>query len=119
MERLLHLFGGEAATRAALCAFLVDDDEIRRAIREGPATWGEIWDPHTAVAVAARERLHSPHWIVVSTAHPAKFEGVVEPLIGRAVPIPPDLARLLDRPGRAEEIEPDLDAFRAALDAGV
>ena len=116
MERLLHLFGGEAETRAALRALRVDDEEIRRVIREGPAAWGELWDPHTAVAVAARERLGTPHWIVVSTAHPAKFEGVVEPLIGRPVPIPPDLARLLDRPGHAEEIEPELEAFRAALE---
>jgi threonine synthase len=116
MERLLYLFGGEAETRAALRAFLVDDDEIRRVISDGPASWGEIWDPHTAVAIAVRERLDSPHWIVVSTAHPAKFEGVVEPLIGRPVPVPPDLARLLDRPGHAEPLEPEMAAFKAALD---
>ena len=116
MERLLHLFGGEAGARAALRAFRVDDDEIRRVIREGPASWGEVWDPHTAVAVAARERLETPHWIVVSTAHPAKFEGVVEPLIGRPIPVPPDLARLLARPGHAAEIEPELGAFKKALD---
>ena len=118
MERLLHLFGGEPGTRAALRAFRVDDDEICHVIRDGPALWGEVWDPHTAVAVAARERLETPHWIVVSTAHPAKFEGVVEPLIGRPVPVPPDLARLLDRPGHAEEIEAKLEAFRVALRAG-
>ena len=117
MERVVRLFGGEDRTRDALRAFRVDDDEIRRVIREGPAAWGEVWDPHTAVAVAVRERLDEPHWIVVSTAHPAKFEAVVEPLIGREVPIPPDLARLLDRPGHAEEIEPDLEAFTTALDS--
>jgi threonine synthase len=116
MERVLHLFGGEAETRAALHAFRVDDDEIRRAIREGTASWGEVWDPHTAVAVVVRERLDSPHWIVVATAHPAKFEGVVEPLIGRAVPIPPELARLLDRPSHVEALEPELEALRSALE---
>ena len=115
MERVVHLFGGEARTRDALRAFRVDDGEIRRVIRDGPAAWGEVWDPHTAVAVAVRERLDAPHWIVVATAHPAKFEAVVEPLIGREVPVPPDLARLLDRPGHAEQIAPDLEAFRAAL----
>ncbi len=115
MERVVKLFGGEARTRDALRAFRVDDDEIRRVIRDGPAAWGEVWDPHTAVAVAVRERLDGPHWIVVSTAHPAKFEAVVEPLIGREVPIPPDLARLLDRPGHAEPLEPELEAFTRAL----
>ncbi|MBD0319136.1 MAG: threonine synthase, partial [Gemmatimonadetes bacterium] len=115
MERVLHLFGGEAGTRQALRAFRVDDDEIRRVIREGVGAWGEVWDPHTATGIAAREQLDTPHWIVVSTAHPAKFEAVVEPLIGREVPIPSGLARLLDRPSHAEQIEPDLEAFRAAL----
>jgi threonine synthase len=115
MERVLHLFGGEAGTRAALHALQVSDDEIRHAIRDGVASWGEVWDPHTAVAVAARERLHTPHWIVVATAHPAKFEGVVEPLIGRPVPVPPELARVLEQPGHAEALEPELDAFRTAL----
>jgi threonine synthase len=115
MERVLHLFGGEDACRPALRAFSVDDGEIRRVIRNGLRDWGEVWDPHTAVAIAVRERLEEADWIVVSTAHPAKFEGIVEPLIGRAVPVPPELQGLLDRPSHAEQIEPTLDAFRAAL----
>ena len=115
MERVLHLFGGEAEARGALRAFRVDDEEIRRVIREGSARWGEVWDPHTATAIAARERLVSDGWIVVSTAHPAKFEGVVELLVGREVPVPPELQKLLDRPSHAEEIEPTLEALRAGL----
>jgi len=117
LERILHLFGGEAATRAALRVERVDDDEIRRVIRHGPARWDTVWDPHTATAVAARERLDGDGWIVVSTAHPAKFEGVVEPLVGREVAVPPELQRLLDRPSHAETIDPTLDAFRDALGA--
>jgi threonine synthase len=115
MERVLHLFGGEDPCRGALRAELVSDDEIRRVIRDGVESWGEVWDPHTATAVAVRERIGGADWVLVSTAHPAKFEGIVEPLIGREIPIPPDLQRLLDQPSHAEEIEPTLDAFRAAL----
>ncbi|HEX6912982.1 MAG TPA: hypothetical protein VF142_21415, partial [Longimicrobium sp.] len=117
MERALHLFGGEDACRPALRAHSVTDDEIRRAIRDGLADWGEVWDPHTAVAVAVRERLEGEGWIVVSTAHPAKFEAIVEPLVGRSLPVPPGLQALLDRPSRVTEIEPTLDAFRAALES--
>jgi threonine synthase len=119
MERLFHLFGGHEPARAALHAERVDDVEIRRVIREGPARWGTVWDPHTATAVAVRERLPGGDWIVVATAHPAKFEGVVEPLVGHEIPIPPELQRLLDRPSRTEPLEPTLDAFRAALGDGV
>lgn len=119
MERVLHLFGGEDAARGALRAELVTDDEIRRVIRAGPERWGEVWDPHTATAVAARERLDGGDWIVVSTAHPAKFEQVVEPLIGRAVEVPPELSALLRRPSHAVTIDPTLDALRAALDGPI
>ena len=116
MERVLHLFGGEDACRPALRAHAVTDDEIRRVIRDGVRDWGEVWDPHTAVAVAVRERLEDADWILVSTAHPAKFEGIVEPLVGRTIPVPPELQALLDRPSQVTEIEPTLDAFRAAME---
>jgi threonine synthase len=115
MERVLHLLGGADAARGALRAERVTDDEIRRVIREGAARWGDVWDPHTATAVAVRERLQGEGWIVVSTAHPAKFEAIVEPLVGREVPVPPELQALLDRPSQVTEIEPTLEAFRKAL----
>lgn len=115
MERLFSLFGSEEGTRGQLAATLVADGEIRDRIRAGPADWGEVWDPHTATAVAVRERLDTPHWIVVSTAHPAKFEGIVEPLVGRPVEVPPALAELLGRESTCTEIEPERDALREAL----
>lgn len=115
MERLFWLHGGQEGAREAIRAFLIDDDEIRRRISEGPERWGEIWDPHTATAVGVRERLDSPNWVLVSTAHPAKFESIVEPLVGRAVPIPAPLAALLDRPQEFEEIDPRLESLRDQL----
>lgn len=115
MERLFALYGGHAGTRQALRAMLVTDAEIREQIEAGLHRWGEIWDPHTATAVAVRERLASADWVMVSTAHPAKFEAIVEPLIKREVPIPPALAELLDRPRMFTEIEPHLSALRTAL----
>lgn len=115
MERLLHLFGGEAETRGALHAHRVTDDEIRRAIAEGPRRWGAVWDPHTATAAAVRDRVAGRDWVLVSTAHPAKFESVVEPLIGREIDVPPELRRLLDRPSHVQPLAPDLAALRRAL----
>ena len=114
IERLFHLHGGEPSTRDELSVTLVTDDEIRERIRRGPRDWGEVWDPHTATAVAARESLVTPHWILVSTAHPAKFEGIVEPLVGREVEVPPALAALLDRPSEFSEIDPSLAELRRA-----
>lgn len=115
IERLTHLFGGWSQLRRRLRAFSVDDEEIERQIRRGPERWGEVWDPHTATAVAVREQMDHPDWILVATAHAAKFESVVEPLIGREVPVPAQLAEALEREGTAEEIEPRLDQLREIL----
>jgi threonine synthase len=115
LERILHLFGDAGSLRRRLRAFAVDDDTIRERIRHGPDDWGEVWDPHTATAVNVREHLGGSDWIIVATAHPAKFEGIVEPLIGREVAVPPLLGELLDRPSECTEIEPTLEALRAVL----
>jgi threonine synthase len=115
MERLFDLFETPEQARAALHATLVSDEEIRRRIAAGPSSWDYVWDPHTATAVAVREALGSPDWVLVSTAHPAKFESIVEPLVGHAIEVPPALADLLARPRVFTELEPELSALKAAL----
>lgn len=56
-------------------------------------------------------------WILVATAHPAKFEAIVEPLIGGPVALPESLREILARPSRSVRIEPDLGSLVAAVDA--
>ncbi len=58
----------------------------------------------------------SAHWILVATAHPAKFETIVEPLIGSEVPLPPELAEILSRPSRLTDIDSSLAALADAMD---
>jgi threonine synthase len=120
MARLLALAGDADGVRRAVRAQSVDDAAIREEIA---ATWresGRIACPHTATALhvlrtmPAEERA-GRDWIVVATAHPAKFERIVEPVIGRAVEVPAPLAALLDRPAHAEDMEPTLDALAAFL----
>ena len=54
-------------------------------------------------------------WCAVATAHPAKFESIVEPLIRRTVDVPPALAELLQRPAWAEPLAADYAAFAGEL----
>lgn len=115
MERIFELCGGVEETRGRLQAHRVTDEEIRDEIREGTARWGEVWDPHTATAAAVRRRVQGDHWVLVATAHPAKFEAVVEPLIGREVEVPPALADILEREAQSVEIEPELAALWRAM----
>jgi threonine synthase len=53
--------------------------------------------------------------IVVATAHPAKFETIIEPLLGHPVETPPALAALLARPAQAEPIRADYADLCAVL----
>lgn len=119
-ERLRWLFeGDDAALRAAFSARSVDDVTIRATIASAHASDGEVFCPHTATAVSVLEQLRSEgargDWAVVATAHPAKFEAVVEPLVGGPVDVPAALAELLQRPAHAEPMPPDYAALRAFL----
>lgn len=99
----------------------VDDATIRSTIR---STWdhhGVAIDPHTACGVEVLRRLKREGaggpWVVASTAHPAKFETIVEQLIGQKVPVPLPLQELLRRPSSAEPLEATDAALIARLEA--
>lgn len=115
VERLRWLFD-DATLRHELPATCVDDDAIRATIARHASEHGEVFCPHTATAVHVLDTLRAAgdreDWTVVATAHPAKFESVVEPLIGRPVAVPAALAAMLARPAHATP----LPGTEAALD---
>jgi len=120
MERLRALFPDRLATRVS--ARLVTDEQIRATIRQDAETLGYIWDPHGATAayvhhhaLADRATTNDDAWVLLATAHPAKFNEIVEPLIGREIEVPPALLRLLQLPRQEERLAPTLDALRARL----
>ncbi|HVW67627.1 MAG TPA: threonine synthase [Steroidobacteraceae bacterium] len=124
MERLRALFPQVGDLRAAVTAFTIGDDAIKARIRAGFEQYGQVWCPHTATGAEAFERLceqragepkRKGHWVVVGTAHPAKFREIVEPLIGRPVAVPESLAKMFARPTESTEIDASLSALRAAL----
>jgi threonine synthase len=117
MERLRGLFPDGLG--AHVSAHRVTDDQIRATIREDVHRLDYVWDPHGATAAwvhhhLPENRLEEP-WVLVATAHPAKFNEVVEPLVGREIPVPPALERLLSLPRHEQSLEPTLDALRAHL----
>jgi threonine synthase len=119
-ERLRALFPVISAMRAAVTADSVDDDAIRSRIQAGLRDYGQIWCPHTAVAAEAHARLPAERrkrerWILVATAHPAKFREIVEPLLAREVAMPQSLAALFARPVAMTEIDSTLATLRGRL----
>jgi threonine synthase len=121
MERLCALYPSAGALREHLSADSVDDATIRARIRKDFMQYGREWCPHTATAAEVYGRLPAEDrrahpWVVVATAHPAKFNEVVEPLIGKPVEIPASLARLLALPRHYSDLKPALPALAAALE---
>lgn len=118
-ERLLWLYAHDpAALRGGFVATRVDDAQITALIASRFRRYGEVFCPHTATAVQVLEDARASGkeggWAVAATAHPAKFEAVVEPLVG-PVPVPASLQALLARPAHAEAMQPSYEAFRARL----
>jgi threonine synthase len=124
MERLRALFPDIDAVRGAVRAESVSDPEIQARIKADFHDYGKVWCPHTATAAEVYARMgeserSDARWIMVSTAHPAKFREIVEPLIGQRIEMPESLAKLFSRPVSAAELAPSLAALSGALDTTV
>ncbi len=121
MERIRALFPTWASMREHLSADSVDDATIRSRIREDFMQYGREWCPHTATAAEVYHRLSAADkrdqpWVVVATAHPAKFNEIVEPIIGRPIAVPESLADLLRHPEQRADMPATLEALSAALE---
>lgn len=108
MERLFDLFPSYEEFKKNVSSYSVSDDEIKRTIKEVYDESGYIMCPHTACG----ERVRRDHFrdqgvISVSTAHPAKFDTIVEPIVGIEVPIPENLYKMLSKKSEAVEIDAD------------
>lgn len=110
-----------AAWREAIDADFVgarlDDDGTIGTIASTFAGVERIIDPHTAVGLAAAERLAVPGvpMVTLSTADPAKFPDAVARAIGVRPELPPHAAEILDKPERFEVMDNDLGAVTELL----
>ncbi|MCR6663830.1 MAG: threonine synthase [Luteimonas sp.] len=118
-ERLRHWHASDAELRAGFVAQSIDDATIRDTIRNSPARHGVVPCPHTATGLKLLEDLRAAGdtrpWAVVATAHPSKFETIVEPLVGHEVTPPPALAASLAAPAESFALGNDYDALRQVL----
>lgn len=108
MERLFALFGDIATMRLNVHAQSVSDETIKSTIQEIYKEDHYISCPHTATALRVQKDggFDGPS-IAISTAHPAKFETIVEPLINKRVAIPPALEELLEKESHYQSIGTD------------
>jgi threonine synthase len=109
LDAIRHDIVGCAYTDAQVVA------EIGRVYREHEY----LLDPHSAIAWLALQNTLSAdpdtQGVFVATAHPGKFREVVEPAIGRTVPLPRPLQEALGRPRHSVSMDMDYAALRTFL----
>ncbi len=120
LERIRWMFDDDvAAIQRAMGDSVHTDVDVRAAISELDRRYGYLADPHTAIAyLGAKACLSgsgSGQVVFLSTADPAKFGEVVEPVLGRPVPVPAPLAAAMARPRHVTRIAPTLEALAALL----
>ncbi len=115
VERLFALYPDMQKLRKEVQAISVSDSEISETIRNGVKDWKTVFCPHTATAVYAKQKLKVHDTILVATAHAAKFESIVEPLIGKKLEVPASLQMILSRPKVSTEMEADLEKLKKFL----
>jgi threonine synthase len=119
----LGFAGGEALEipAAALSAIqdlftgvAVSEAETERTMRTTLDETGELVDPHTAVGLAALDRVGLTGPVaVMSTAHAAKFPEDVTRVTGVTPALPRGVADLADRPERFERLPADAATLKA------
>ena len=118
-ERLRWWYPEAEALRVQLSADWVADTDIRDTIAGWYHDHDTVLCPHTATAACVLERRRAAgdeaDYAIVATAHPAKFDSIVEPLIGQPVDTPPALQALLDRPSQTKPMPADYTALKQAL----
>lgn len=121
LERLRNLFGEAQALNKLLSAYSVSDEGIRTTIGDVFRRDGIAICPHTATAFHVYDLLpeglrDEQDWALVATAHPAKFERIVESVTGAGIEMPRTLADLMDKPASAVSIEPSLAELSSGLE---
>jgi threonine synthase len=122
-ERMLWLYGGDVdAMRGEIKGCRFTDDDVRATIKRVYEAHGYLLDPHSAIAYMGltgrdgQDGRDGKMGVFLSTAHPAKFAEIVEPIIGRPVEKPPALAAALSGPQHIIRIRASLDRVLGMLD---
>jgi threonine synthase len=125
-ERMLWLYGGDLdAMKRDVIGRRFSDEDVRAAIKGVYEERGYLLDPHSAIAYMGlvgrggwdrREGQEGKIGVFLSTAHPAKFAEIVEPIVGRPVEKPAALADALNGPQHIIRIRASLDRVLGMLD---
>ena len=117
--RIMALYGSTwNDVKKDVQGFHCTDEATLVGIAEIKAKYDYLSDPHGAIAyLACKEVLNETqnHLVFLETAHPGKFQDVVEKAIDDTIKLPSRLSKFLDQTKKAHSIDSDYQSFKALL----
>jgi len=109
--RLRHFFDNDFRKMGEqITGIAVSDEETIETIRSVYERYDYIMDPHTAVGYRALKRFREENagagntGVVLSTAHPVKFDEAIMTATGKEVPLPEAMNEIMNKPKKATMI---------------
>ncbi|MDZ7657846.1 threonine synthase [Fodinibius sp.] len=126
-ERIIHIFDGDhQKIKEHLWSASFSDAETKRAVKKVYRKKDYLMDPHTAVGYRAVQQYQmtersyfgeaqSSPFVILSTAHPAKFGDVIEPVIDEKIDMPTRLEACLDKQKQSIRMSDDYEELKTWL----
>ena len=114
--RIIDLYSYEQIG-ALISGYRYTDEQIAEAIRRCYAETGYLLDPHGACGYQALEATLRPGetGVFLETAHPAKFKGTVDQILGADIEIPSKLRAFMAGQKQSIELSKDFEDFKRFL----
>ena len=114
--RIIDLYSYEQIC-ALISGYRYTDEQIAEAIRRCYAETGYLLDPHGACGYQALEAALRPceTGVFLETAHPAKFKGTVDQILGADIEIPAKLRAFMAGQKQSIELSKDFEGFKHFL----
>ena len=114
--RLIDLYSYEQIC-ALISGYRYTDEQIAEAIRRCHAETGYLLDPHGACGYQALKAALRPGetGVFLETAHPAKFKGTVDQILGADIEIPAKLRAFMAGQKQSIELSKDFEGFKHFL----
>ncbi len=126
-ERILYLYGDDRQkVRKHIRGVSFSDSATKQAIRQVYESDDYLMDPHTAVGYLAVEKYRksagsyfnesdAAPFVILSTAHPAKFGNIIEPVISKSVDMPQRLKACLNKEKQSIVVENEYQKLKSWL----
>lgn len=120
-SRILDLYGSTwNQIKKNISGYSMTDEQTIQEIISTHAKLGYVLDPHTAVGVLAarkfkKENPQASDVVVLSTAHPIKFQSELEDKIPFKIPYPAFIHQYTAKPSKRTSMDASFDAFKDFL----